>query len=488
MSFTYDLLGGYLIAKYLVDQAAGNVQVFLNGENVVTLLFGENHQILHPLQEDICRCLAALLPAKTGRFLHEFSNNKNAFGLSIRALFEISPKDINEECTDLITDLFGVPKNRESFFELAETTVGHPNHPFNALFWSKQLLALSMSERDLSWTEHVRNNRYRCNFEEKLMQFENICQDNQDLSEFSVKRLHLLAEYSMWMLTSTVRPLRDQATRALYWYGRRFPLKFFDLVVKSFTINDPYVSERMLAATYGIAMARQNDFEDTSFVTDILPEYAKQLYEKMFKADAPHSTTHILARDYARRTINVALIHHPDLLTADERARITPPFADGGIREWGESEERNKNEYQDKHVPLHLDFLNYTLGRLVKDRGNYDFQHPEYKRVVANVFWRIYDLGFSLENFGKIDKWISGENWNLGRSNEHSRKIDRYGKKYSWIAFYELAGFRQDNGFLPDYYSEERTLGIDIDPSFPGKQREYNLVTEDFLGGPRCVC
>ena len=88
-----------------------------------------------------------------------------------------------------------------------------------------------------------------------------------------------------------------------------------------------------------------------------------------------------------------------------------------------------KNEYQDKHAPLHLDFLNYTLGRLVKGRGNYDFQHPEYKRVVANIFWRIYDLGFSLENFGKFDKWISEENRNLGRHNEHRRKIDRYGKK-----------------------------------------------------------
>ena len=74
----------------------------------------------------------------------------------------------------------------------------------------------------------------------------------------------------------------------------------------------------------------------------MLPVYAKKLYESMFKPNAPHATTHILTRDYARRMIDVALIHHSDLLTADERARITPPFANGGIREWGESEERNK--------------------------------------------------------------------------------------------------------------------------------------------------
>ncbi len=481
MHFTYDLLGGYLIAKYLVEQV-DDVQGFLNSEEVRAALFSEDHQTLHPMHEDICRCLAALVPAETGHFLHEFPENKKAFSLSIRALFEISPQDITENCIRLVAYLFDqYQENREFFLQSAETTVGHSDHPFNASFWSERLAALSMSERDLSWTEYVRHNRYRYSFEKKLMQFEKACQDNQDLSEFSVKCLHLYAEYIVWILTSTVRPLRDQATRALYWYGRRFPLKFFDLVIKSFSINDPYVPERMLAATYGIAMACQNDFEDTSFVTEILPQYAKQLYENMFKPDASHATTHILTRDYARRTIDIALIHQPDLLTADERARITQPFTDGGIREWGESEERDKGAHEKGPAPLQLDFANYTLGCLVKDRGNYDFRHAEYKRVRANIFWRIYDLGYSLNSFGTIDKWIHQENERYGRSAD-GRKTDRYGKKYSWIAFYELAGFRQDNGLLRDYYSEERTLGVDIDPSFPDKQREYNLVTEDFLG------
>ena len=471
MHFTYDLLGGYLIAKYLVEQADDDVEGFLNNEEVRAALFSEDHQTLHPMHEDIVRCLAALLPAKTGQFLHELSDNKEAFSLSIRALFEISPKDINEECINLITHLFGLPKNRESFFKLAETTVGHPDHPFNAPFWSGRLMALSMPERDLSWTEYVRHNRY--SFEKIVARFEKTFRDQQDISGLSAKRLHLLAEYIMWILTSTVRPLRDQATRALYWYGRRFPQEFFDLVMKSFTINDPYVPERMLAATYGIAMARQHDFKDTSFVTEMLRVYARQLHENMFRPNAPHSTTHILARDYAKRTIDIALIHHPDLLTADERERITPPFTDGGIREWGESENREEGP-----PPVQMDFKNYTLGRLKK----YDSAPSEHKRIIVNVYWRIYDLGFSLERFGKIDKWISQENWNRGRYNEDPRKIDRYGKKYSWIAFYELAGFRQDQGILPDYNDNSRCIEVDIDPSFPNEHREYNLVKEDLLG------
>ena len=507
VGFTHDLFGGYLIARYLVQQAANHGQGYLH--RTVSNLFGKHNssslpsdirkclatpfltkirrfwynlwgqRTEHPLCDDIGRCLAALLLSKD-QFLHEFSDSEKAFNLLIRALFEISPKYINENCTDLIACLFEFPQCRKPLLELTETTVGHPDHPFYSPFWSKQLTALSMLERDLSWSEHVRFHRE--NIEKRLMRFEQTCRNTQNLSEVSVQRLHLLAEYIMWILTSTVRPLRDKATRALYWYGRRFPQEFFDLVMKSFKINDPYVPERMLAATYGIAMARQNDFEDTSFVTEILPEYAKQLYESMFKPDAPHATTHILARDYARRTIDLALIHHPDLLTEDEQERITPPFADGGIRKWGECEDGDAGPYQSGAAPVQMDFGNYTLGCLVKDRGNYNFEHPEYKRVRANIFWRIYNLGFLLDSFGEIDGRLGAENYRKYGRSANGGKTDRYGKKYSWIAFYELTGFRQDNGLLPDYYENDRISGADIDPSFPTEERKHNLITEDFLG------
>ena len=174
MYFTYDLLGGYLIAKYLLEQAADDMQAFVNSEEMVALLFSKDRQTLHPMHEDICRCLAALLPARTGRFLHELSDNKKAFDLSIRALFEISPQYITEDCVNLVTRLFEAPENRESFFRLAETTVGHPDHPFNASFWSERLSRLSMSERDLDWTEYVRYKRY--DFEKMVTRFEKTCQ------------------------------------------------------------------------------------------------------------------------------------------------------------------------------------------------------------------------------------------------------------------------------------------------------------------------
>ena len=276
--FTYDLLGGYLIAKYLVQQATDDVQGFLHREETVAALFSTDYQTLHPMDSDIGRCLAALLPAETGQFLHKLSDNEIAFGLSIRALFEISPQYISKECINLVADLFEEEQNRGRILELAETTVGHIDHPFNVSFWSKQLSGLSMPDRDQSWTEYVRQNVE--GFEKMLMRFEAACQSNQKLSDISEKRLHLLAEHIMWLLTSTVRPLRDKATRALYWYGRRFPQEFFDLVMESLSINDPYIPERMLAATYGVSQWHGNTILRMPILQKrCYPVYGRKLYE-----------------------------------------------------------------------------------------------------------------------------------------------------------------------------------------------------------------
>ena len=126
-----------------------------------------------------------------------------------------------------------------------------------------------------------------------------------------------------------------------------------------------------------------------------------------------------------------------------------------------------------------MDFDVYTLKGLVKSDNS---APDEYKRVKANVYWRIYDLGFSLDSFGEIDGRLGAENYRKYSRSADGRKTDRYGKKYSWIAFYELAGFRRDKDLLPDYYDDVRALDADIDPSFPTEERKHNLVAEDFLG------
>ncbi len=475
--FTYDLLGGYLIARSLIGQHGNDLIGFFQAESTVETLYAKNHSKLHPMHEDIGRAIAALLPSLTGQYLHELTDNKLAFNYAAHALFEIAPQDVNEKCVGLVTQLFGKQENRNRLFKLAESTVAHVNHPLNAKFWHERLQELPMAERDVSWTEYVR--QYAEDFEGLVSEFEERFRSTAKISPEEDTRLLLLARHLMWLLTSTVRTLRDKATRALYWYGRRKPREFFDLLKESLALNDPYVSERMLAAAYGVAMARQHDLTDKSFSEGKLPRWARALFDLIFASPAPHATTHMLARDYARRTIEIALIHHSELLNDEERSRIVPPYEMEWVREWRESEDRDKGKYKEGNAPLGMDFENYTLGRLVEDRRNYNYEHEGFKRVRANVLWRIYDLGYSLERFGEIDQWIARGN---SFRDYNPDKTDRYGKKYSWIAFFELAGHLEDQGLLTRSYDAERISDADIDPSFPEKMPGHKQVYDNFLG------
>ncbi len=89
---------------------------------------------------------------------------------------------------------------------------------------------------------------------------------------------------------------------------------------------------------------------------------------------------------------------------------------------------------------------------------------PEYQRVKRQVLWRLYNLGYRLETLSRIDQEIADSTWRRARNDEPGH-VERYGKKYSWIAFYDLAGYRQDRGLLDR--DDVRISDADIDPSFP---------------------
>jgi hypothetical protein len=475
VSFTYDLLGGYLIALYLLQQESDPIAAIEHSEEISAFLFGRDTQARHPLSQDILRSLTALLPMQTGRYLHEFFESPIALGYSIRALFEVQPDAINPACLDLLTKWFTTsPELRQPLLQRALPTMGHVGHPLNVSFWSTLLKNLSMAERDLSWTEYVRNNALHIIYE-ILEPFESTSRNRGPLSETGEARHHLVAEWMMWVLTTTVRPLRDTATRALYWYGRRWPMQFKDLVLTSLSINDPYVSERTLAALYGVAMARQHDFTDPSFAATVLPLYGRMLYEAMFQPEAPYPTTHALARDYARHTISIALRHHPTLLTEEEKARMTPPFTSEQVQHWEQRRDSTPDTSQRASTSLPLDVEESMLNQLLSDKGEFPSQTEEADRVRAHILWRMGNLGYTVDAFGGLDQHIVQQH-QFGLA-EHIG-TDQYSQKYAWIAFLELAGVRQDQGILPH---DSVRLSADIDPSFPEDIQECQVISTSLL-------
>lgn len=466
----YDALGGYIVANSLLAKHANDGTFQWLKEPEVVASFGGNDS--HQLGFDIFKSLVALTPRRMyGKQLWKEASDpfRNA---ALRFTTELEAKYLDEDTVAALLVLLRDNSNKRALlFSRLRGARGVPKHPLNSEFLDSALQTMSVSERDLSWTEWVRGTRSERFNDLVAIEF----RWKEDLTTRTPSD-RLRAKWIMWLLTSTDHELRDVVTRALYWFGRGDPAALFEESLGSLGINDLYVPERMLAASYGVAMARHVDLKNNTFAKTTLHEYARCLYDSMFAEGAPFSTTHSLMREYATRTIELATLYNPSLFSHEELKRSMPPFTDAGLRDWGERETLN----QERHgldSPFHMDFENYTLGGLVPDRRNYDYEHAGYKKVRAQVLWRVEQLGWSSELFKDVDRSIANEH-HWPRTDSDAKKTDRYGKKYSWIAYFEMFGLLHDQGVLENWREQ------DIDPSFPERATKAQLVEDDFLGDP----
>jgi hypothetical protein len=473
----YDALGGYLIANAIVTRyGRAALESWLRDPVTITTLNG-NDKNCHPLAFDIFRALVGLLPRRLHwqQLWQLVDEPLRSVALQMAAALEGTYLDAIT--VTAIADFVrqAQPGSTQIFRRLFNTRAAI-EHPLNAEFLDAVLRAMPVGERDLHWTEWVRENRE--GVQNNLLQLEQRWQKNI-VARTPSERLR--AKWIMWVLTTTVHNLRDRVTRALYWFGRGDPATLFELTEKAADINDPYVFERMLAASYGVAMAAHCDSLHGDFCKTSLPENARQIFDLMFKKGAPGRTTHVLTREYGRRFIELASLHNGRLFSTKELARVCPPFLDGGRIAW-EGIEAGEDKIYSEDSPFRMDFENYTLGRLAEGRSNYDYKHAGYRKIRAQVLWRVQQLGWTPEKFQRVDRAIEEHRHYYSRTDEEHEKIDRYGKKYSLIAYFELGGWLKDQGLLSEGGDDRRSWDLDIDPSFPSPTPECQLISVDLLG------
>lgn len=437
----FDALGGYLIADALLptgqarDRALDEIAGRLEGPDA------------HPLGEDIRQALGHLFSVRARMAIHASTNDESLRRAATLDLLTADPIALTTEDTAAITTLIagGESLGQQWWIPIRNRAV--PGHPFNALWIDHTLRQLDVAQRDRDWTEALRENA-----DQLLGEIEALTSRwRGGLAENDELQLRWLT----WVLTSTDRALRDRATEAIYWYGRHDPRGLYYLTLELLDVNDPYVSERLMAASYGVAMANQ---VATDPWKDAVPPFLDELDQRLFRARQNPGPSHWLLREYALGILRLVCELHPGL--AAGRKPLSHSDLPTAAEKTSTIDDQD-SRYEEMRRTLGMDFHNYTLGRLVEGRANYDFEHAGHRQVVAEVLGRVWDLGWRAAEFEQIDDDIA--QFSFRRHDLAPDKVERYGKKYAWIGYYEAAARRAHSQSV----LRERLPDVDIDPSFP---------------------
>lgn len=471
----FDRLAGYLIADAILAGASINeLDQILKDPALWEKITGDSGS-RHPLSEDVFISLVMLLPRRFYRHqLWSIAPTKARDWALIRTL-DMESSLLDKETVDALAELIprtSPPKwrRRHAFDRLWELRDG-VGHELNATFLDRVLRSMSVAARDLRWSEWV-----RVHTEEILKDLE---EEERRWSESHVRedRDDLAALAIAWLLTSTNLEVRDTATRALQRFGRADPGRLFNLSHSLLDVNDPYVVERVLAATLGAATNHQMPDPGGRF-EGALASWLSELASRYLGPSASSPTSHQLSRAYISLSFEFAGQLHPGALPEGVEATGLD-FAGAPSPEKIDAADPRTEECD---RTFGMDFENYIIGPLFEGRGNYDSQHPAFQVGLSEVRGRVWNLGWRDTRFGEVDRQIGEEQW---RRHENPRRTERYGKKYGWIGYYELAGRLDDKGELRDRSWASWGVWPDIDPTFPERPRPIALQLSPWAsGGP----
>ena len=401
------------------------------------------------------------------------AQNLNAyFGPFIEGMFWRAPSAFTEGTNAIINEFLSAGTRAwETTVDALAAVSTKPRHPYHARRLYDFLSRLAMPDRDLQWSEYLRR-QYASPTIHRLLTWAGKLNAANMKPDSATELVVLLS----LVLTTVVRKDRDLTTKALVLIGEKFPEVLFAHVVTSLEFNDPYVPERTLAAAYGTTLSLA-DSESAPQFLPALGDLAATLYAKMFAPGARNTTHHTLMRDYALGIIQLA--QRANCVTLPEAASedLSAPFpntastfaSDGMLDDAVKAALGNA---------IQMDFGNYTMGRLIPNRSNYDDSSPGYAQVRAKIERRMFDLGYRAERFEAADREIGRTSWN----SSDQEKVDRYGKKYSWIAYFEMFGEREATKKLPDWRLGERTSDCGVDPSFPKRPPDWTPPIPDLFG------
>lgn len=321
-------------------------------------------------------------------------------------------------------------------------------HPLNADFLHEMLSNYKLSYRDYIWTDFI--NYITEDDTNRVVQLIQMYNAGESLAMKNEKQLELLLTLFGWLLTSSDRLLRDLTSKAMIELLKR-NFSLCEVILAKFqNVDDPYVVQRLYGVVFGACCKRK----ETSI--DLYQSLSEYVYHTVFDQEQVYPD--ILLRDYARLIVERFLWENPGYCGCMNRSKIVPPYfsvpiptveeQDYDAVDYSSGTHRIISSMQFEGMGMYGDFGRYVFQSALRD---FDVEQKNIFHYAVSFI--LNDLGYQEDTLGKIDKGY--------RYRSHSRhdtiKVERIGKKYQWIAMYNILARVSDHCKRIEGFGKEKT-------------------------------
>ncbi len=450
ITFGYQRLGDVMRAAAIAAKAPEEIRAWLKG-----------------LGDDLWRergvlgALALIVPERLGKELVDLvadDDGRGSYDLVDSFLESVvlrSPESVSPRAVEIVQTLLDNDYRTEEVWNRLVRIACIPGHALNAEWLHATLAQYGLADRDRSWSTWLVG-AVDVDDESSVRRLLDWAWP-ADLGARSVvpdEVAELATQLFGWFLSTSDRRVRDRATKAIVSIGERAPAAFARALRRFRGTNDPYVVERLAAAACGVVLRTED------------ADAAHRIAEGVAELVADGWPVHLITRDFLRRIFGVARARGwsgPEGL---------PPYG----AQWP-LESRPVDEIEALAGPP--DYAYGSIWHSLTDMGDFGryVLQSALQHVVADddrallhdaeraVFERVLELGWGPELFGEIDRHRSG-----GREGV----VERVGKKYQWIGFYETLGRITDHHTIKPAWSDaepgpyshaEQLVWRDIDPT-----------------------
>lgn len=440
--FSFDRIGDHLLASRVIrNLSSADLETAFGTEGILAFALSDD-----PGARGVLEALAVLIPERFNReivdILPETFDVSAGLRLVLSSLPWRDPRTLSGSLPDRIQAAMRslTAETLDALF----TVVGRPGVPVNAELVNTILKRFPLAQRDAFWCQYLHLRFGKQNSLDRLLRWAL----KSDMSGLDPEVARLIGVALSWCCAAADRRVRDHATKGLVRLLEAQPLCIEALVERFARIDDEYILERILAATYGVMIRRAD--------ARLLAEAALVVHHTLFASGTP--PTNAMIRDYGRFILELALDR--GLLPAGvEAASFRPPYKSPWPLEWPTKEWMEQFDEAREELPklkyscLEDDFAVYTLESHVN-------KYPEVKLIEAGrwVFREVLNLGYLDSGCNRYDGYML---YQYGSGRGRPQWAERIGKKYQWIALYRLIGIMGDH-LRPTGFGYDRRPSLSV--------------------------